>query len=160
MVYSLQDRRYSPEKIFENIKITDLPKSKGYTYVITQTGELIFGMVDNVFEFGVKHFHIANGRRIILAGELSVSSSGRILFNLESGSFTRHIIQEWIRRGVSRQEIKRRFISQLIALFETENLNAVYTQTILIPTSDPSASEKSKLCASTIFTLRNRSFCE
>ena len=58
-----------------------------YTYAILDDGTTVTGRVNDSLEFGVKHFHLANGRNIVSAGELNVIGNGKYDYNLLSGTF-------------------------------------------------------------------------
>jgi|GEM_PF-4484018 len=61
-----------------------------YTYTVLDDQSISIGRVHDQLENGVKHVNVANGRKVNVAGELRIVN-GEIDFNIESGSFSRHI---------------------------------------------------------------------
>lgn len=97
LLYSfLDDRKFADKqsKIFRNVMISDLPKGHNYNYVITKGGDVVYGQVDNSWEFGVKHGCLAGDKDVVLAGELHVSNDNRFAFNLTSGTFMKRILKD------------------------------------------------------------------
>ncbi len=106
--YSLNDRKVAEDIgiVYENVPHTLLKKGQGYTYVLLNDGSLIFGEIHDGLEFGVKHLHLANGRPVKAAGEIFIDESGRYLFNLESGSFTKVLIKKYrANEGLLREQM-------------------------------------------------------
>lgn len=85
-------------KIFEGVAPSSLKPGK-YTYVITADGEESYGLIEDGLEYGVKHFNLARGRAVLIAGEMEVRSSGgpedvkekTVDYNILSGSFSKSI---------------------------------------------------------------------
>jgi hypothetical protein len=71
----------------------NLIPGKKYTYIIREDGTMAFGQVDNTWEVGVKHMHLAGDDKVVAAGEVIRNVDGSVTFNLESGTFTRKIKQ-------------------------------------------------------------------
>lgn len=99
-VYSLDDRKYAVDqgKVFNNVAVGSLPVGS-YSWVLTSDGDLSFGRLENSWEFGVKHIHLANGRSVLIAGELMLSNEVcddattecgdiSVLVNIISGTYT------------------------------------------------------------------------
>ena len=106
--YSLNDRKVAEDIgiVYENVPHTSLKKGQGYTYVLLNDGSLIFGEIHDGLEFGVKHLHLANGRPVKAVGEIFIDESGRYLFNLESGSFTKVLIKKYrANEGLLREQM-------------------------------------------------------
>lgn len=142
VVQSVEDRKFAVQRglIRENVPVESLEKGKSYTYVITADGSVVYGQVDNAFEYGVKHIQLANGRPVVGAGELRVNADGTISFNLESGSFSRSLIQQ---KGVSEAELQKRVQAVL------QNNGAAqleYTKSTLLPKDPPNRAELTELC--------------
>jgi|GEM_PF-5216887 len=158
MYFDKDDINYaqSQKRVFDNSKITTLPRSHYYTYVLTAYGEVSYGLVNDVWEYGVKHFHIARLRPIVAAGELFIDANGQVTFNLESGTFTKNIIQM---KHVPQKEIELGV--QRLFVDELGNPDLVrYTDRVLFQQLDlPSLREKQKLCGFKHFTNHNPNFC-
>ena len=107
LVCSLPDILYttSRRKVFHDCTINELPPGR-YMFVITMDNEISYGLIEDHWHIGVKHFHLAMRRPVVLAGELwlNVSSSesvglssnplngsSSILFTIRSGTYTRRI---------------------------------------------------------------------
>jgi biotin-(acetyl-CoA carboxylase) ligase len=80
-------------RVFDDVSPTSLPPGN-YTYVITKDGRMSFGRVDDGLEFGVKHMHIADGRPVVMGGELKVGADGSLIYNELSGTYTMGIMRE------------------------------------------------------------------
>jgi hypothetical protein len=87
-------------RVFDNVAPSDLPPGN-YTYVITETGDISYGLVTDGLEFGVKHLHIAQGRRIAVAGEVRVGPNRELTYNELSGTFTNQAINEAQQAGTT-----------------------------------------------------------
>ena len=113
-------------RVFDNVAPSDLPPGN-YTYVITDTGEVSFGLVTDGLEFGVKHVHIAQGRRVAVAGEVRIGPNKEITYNELSGTFTNQAIQ------LARQGGQIGYDEELLNLarrfFETDPNGASVTRT-------------------------------
>jgi predicted Ser/Thr protein kinase len=92
VVYSLEDRQIAESAgiIFENVPGKKIPPGQ-YTFVILEDGTVVLGKISNDLEFGVKHFHLANGRPVQVAGEVVIDNAGNYIFNLQSGTYTNPI---------------------------------------------------------------------
>jgi hypothetical protein len=158
-INAMEDTAYGRRagRVFDDVSPASLPRGKRYTYVITEDGRMSFGMVEDSFEFGVKHMHIAGGRPVLVAGELEVAANGSLRFNLESGTFTRHILEGG---GVTENVLAGRVQNILSREVGSSNVTRVGGSDILVPYSNtpPSAAELARLCASAEFLL-NRGFC-
>ena len=146
-------------KIFSAAEIpgfrpTDLAPGK-YTYVVLDDGSMVFGKVENSFEFGVKHGHLAQGENVVAAGELSIESGGSYKFNLESGSYTQKLVSSG---KTSMGELEKK----MTRLFEAEmgGKAGQYTDKVLLDGRPPSASELKVLCNSVLFKVNNKAICD
>jgi len=103
LVSSIQDIRFttSKRKVFHDCTISELPPGR-YMFVITEDNTISYGLMEDHWHIGVKHFHLAMRRLVVLGGELwlNVSDSvglssnplnGSVLFTIRSGSFTKNI---------------------------------------------------------------------
>ena len=83
---SVSHRKYSINegRLFEGVTVDTLPDGD-YTYVILEDGTPVFGRAEDELDFGVKHFQIANHRKVLLAGELKISTEPTM--NVFSGAF-------------------------------------------------------------------------
>lgn len=144
--------------IFENTSVAALPRGERYTYVITADGKLTFGRVTNSLEYGVKHIHLANGKPVLVAGELTVRPDGTIAFNLESGSFTRQLIK---RDQVSEEKLERRVKLILEQEPGAGRVERVPNDAILKPVSKqpPTVEELARICGDAGFHYVNRWIC-
>jgi hypothetical protein len=91
--YNLQQR--------DNNKIREFPSGSAvqlavgqYTFIVLEDGTLVTGQVTDSLELGVKHFHLANGRRVVTAGELNIWNNGNAQFNVTSGTFSLRMINQ------------------------------------------------------------------
>lgn len=135
-------RMYAVEKglIQENVQVNNLERGQSYTYVILDDGTVAYGNVKNSFEYGVKHIQLANGRPVVAAGELRVNLDGSVVFNLESGTFTKPLIQQ---KGVSPEDLKQKVQQVIGGRADTE---MKYTNEILVSKEDPTRSQMMDLC--------------
>ncbi|MCC7442308.1 MAG: hypothetical protein IT285_11780 [Bdellovibrionales bacterium] len=155
-VSTLADREYAVAagRIFDDVSPATLSPGR-YTYVITSDGRMSFGLVDDVWEFGSKHLNIANGRPVIAAGELQVTPGGRMSFNLESGTFTRHLIA-----GGRTSTTSMSASVEAVFAREVGSSNVQYVgESIFRGLRVPSAAELARLCASALFLLHNAAMC-
>lgn len=74
-------------QIYENCNPNTLPTGKTYNFVITASGDLICGEIDNHWELGSRHNNLAQNRNVYGAGMMKIVE-GSILFNLESGTYS------------------------------------------------------------------------
>jgi hypothetical protein len=79
-------------RIFRNISPQDLPRGKSFTFVVTDAGDVIYGQADSVLELGTKHFQLANGAKVVAAGE--VKTGTEVTYNLMSGTFMKELMRE------------------------------------------------------------------
>ena len=95
LIFTLGDRKYAVQKrrIFENVSVNDLPKGFKYTWVLTEDRTMSFGQVLNRWEYGVKHAHVANTKKVVAAGEMELAPDGRVKYNLSSGTFSRRYVE-------------------------------------------------------------------
>ena len=127
VVYGLEDRIVAEREglIFENVLPSQLPPGT-YTYVILEEGSIVFGKVSTNLEFGAKHFHLANGRPVKVAGEVAIGETGRYVFNLRSGTFTSPILDQKFNQF---QNLGTAAARQEVAKFEAtlqKNVDAVF----------------------------------
>ena len=105
LVCSLPDILYttSRRKVFHDCTINDLPPGR-YMFIITKDNAISYGLIEDHWHIGVKHFHLAMRRLVVFAGELwlnvssdsvglnsNPSNGSSILFTIRSGTFTRTI---------------------------------------------------------------------
>jgi hypothetical protein len=79
-------------KIFENPDLSLLPRGRRYTWTVLDDGSTVFGEFTNGLEMGIKHGHLANGRKVVAAGEALIANNGTFVYNLESGTFSMDIV--------------------------------------------------------------------
>ena len=109
-------------RIFENPDLRLLPPGT-FPFVILEDNTVLFGLDDTGLEIGVKHFQLAQGRKVKVAGEFDSSTDQ---FNVESGSYMRKLRTM---NGYSQD----RAIQILARLFsEMRGTNVDYTTAILI----------------------------
>jgi hypothetical protein len=118
-------------RLFEDARITDLPKGRTYSYVILDDGTKVFGDIRNGLEYGVKHIHLANGRAVVAAGELSVDASGAYSYNLLSGSYTMKMIK-------AEQTTSTKLKELIEKAFTQEAGPGTYTSKTILPAEDVS----------------------
>jgi hypothetical protein len=127
-----------------------------YTFLITADGHIAYGRVIDLWEFGVKHIHLANGRLVVVAGEMKVGPEGKISFNLDSGSFTNDIIYN---KKFSRAYLKNAVVGIFKSQFNIINLE-YNEQKRFFPRHPPEIAELKKLCGSDEFVRSNRWICD
>jgi hypothetical protein len=76
-------------RVFVNPDIFALPDGD-YTFILTEEGDLEFGLIENDIEIGVKHFQLAKGRALFAAGEFT-KHDGKMRLSIKSGTFSRHL---------------------------------------------------------------------
>eukprot|EP01086_Lenisia_limosa_P011640 TRINITY_DN3797_c0_g1_i1.p1 TRINITY_DN3797_c0_g1~~TRINITY_DN3797_c0_g1_i1.p1 ORF type:complete len:300 (-),score=26.63 TRINITY_DN3797_c0_g1_i1:39-938(-) len=70
-----------------------LPRNHYYTWALTDDFELSFGQYRDIWEWGTKHKCLAGpDRHVFAAGEMYISSTGLVKFNIASGTFMRPIV--------------------------------------------------------------------
>ena len=86
---SLADIDYSTShgKVLHNHALSELPPGR-YAFVITVDNQISYGLIEDEWQIGVKHFQIATNRKVMLGGELWLNSpegnSGSVYFKLPS----------------------------------------------------------------------------
>jgi hypothetical protein len=80
-------------QLFEDVHPNALPPGV-YSFVITSEGHVVFGQVANHFEYGAKHFTLANGRSVVAAGEMRIEGGQPTEYNLLSGTYTYRLTHE------------------------------------------------------------------
>ncbi len=150
------DREYarSAGRLFEDTAPSALPRGKKYTYIVTEDGKMTFGEVVDGTEFGVKHAHLANGRKVLAAGELAIDEAGHYAFNLESGSYSMKIMEKGL---ATEGQLEGRVSS----IFEGElGAGGEYTKSKLTSTAPPTPAEYKQLCGSAQFLKLNGMLCK
>jgi hypothetical protein len=155
LAYHVEDRSYAlrDRRIYDDVSPLSLP-SGSYTYVITQDGHISFGKVIDGWEFGVKHVHVANSRRVIAAGEIR-SYEGNFYYNLDSSTFVTPIIKK---KGGSLENLRIGVDSIFREVFKVSD--PVYKAEVLLPVQPPTSEEYAKLCRSQEFKKTNDYICE
>ncbi len=155
IIYTLADREFarSRGKLYEGVLPSSLPRGKSYTYVILEDGSMVFGEVENGLEFGVKHFHLANGRRVKAAGELRIAADGSYEVNLLSGTFSKPLVDFY---GVPERDLESRVLSVFNS--DAKMGEGVVVKNDLLPSRAPTVSEFEQICSSPVFAL-NRGAC-
>ncbi len=155
IVYTLADREFarSRGKLYEKVLPSSLPRGKSYTYVVLEDGTMVFGEVENGLEFGVKHFHLANGRKVKAAGELQIAADGSYEANLLSGTFSKPLVDFY---GIPERDLEARVLS----VFESDARmgQGTIVKKDLLPSRAPSLEEFKSVCSSSVFEL-NRGVC-
>jgi hypothetical protein len=133
-------------RVFDNIAPSELPPGN-YTYVITETGEVSFGLVTDGLEFGVKHVHIAQGRRIAVAGEVRVGANRELTYNELSGTFTSEAIKNANKAGRTGyaselNDLARRFFDR-----DPNSSGVTRVGETVFPNEQPSANDIRRMCA-------------
>lgn len=153
--YVTEDREIArmQGKLFEGVSPSDLPKGKSYTYIVKEDGKMVFGQVDDGWEVGVKHAHLANGDNVLVAGEISLDASGAYKWNLESGSYTRKILQG----GQTDMATLEKQMTQVFN--EKLGASGQYVDDVLLNSGPPSMSNVKILCADQRFKMLNAAIC-
>ncbi|EQC47295.1 hypothetical protein [Bacteriovorax sp. Seq25_V] len=136
-------------KIFDNVRPSELPPGK-YTYVIAADGSVSFGRVDDALEFGVKHLHIAQGRKIAVAGEVDILPNGGAVYNELSGTFT---MQSYAEAGhYLGDSYQKLYLDKMVGLanrFFTSDPNlkgVARTEKAVFPTAKPNKQDMLDMC--------------
>jgi hypothetical protein len=142
--------------VFDDVSPGQLRQGR-YTYVITQDGSVSFGLVEDSWEFGVKHLHIAAGRPVVAAGELEVTAQGSLRFNTESGTFTRQLVAQ----GVTEDQLAQRVQNVFSREVGAQRVQRVGNGEILQPGSrvPPTRERIAQLCATPEFRASNGHLC-
>lgn len=74
-------------RVFVNPDANALPDG-AFTFIVTNTGDIEFGLIENDIEIGVKHFQLAKGRALFVAGEFT-KFVGSTRLSIKSGTFSR-----------------------------------------------------------------------
>jgi hypothetical protein len=162
--FNQQMRQIAEEegKIFINTPLQQLPTTnlpRSYTWVLLEDGTVVFGQVDNVWEIGVKHINLAAGKTVLAAGEMKMGNDLSIIWNLESGSFSRKIME-----SIGEEEL----LETASEVFKVYSDSRYQPQALikkgdqsLLPTGNPTIEELAKLCQDSRFleVAQNREFC-
>lgn len=135
-------------RVFDNIKPSELPPGK-YTYVIAADGSVSYGRVTDGLEFGVKHLHIAQGRRIAVAGEVDILPNGGAVYNELSGTFTMRSIEAAGELGAVYQlKYSERMLNLAANLFKSDSglKGIARTEKSLFPTNKPRPQDIDDMC--------------
>lgn len=124
-----------------------------YNYLITRNGELVVGKVSDRFERGVKHYDLANGREGVVAGEIKISSDGGFQFNIESGTYSRDLIEK---KNVSSTLLEKK-AGQALQFFMGRR--GKYSKEKLSPDRFPDLSTIRKYCNERLFLALNKDSC-
>lgn len=154
--YMTPDRDFAKAqgKLFEAVSPKDLPKGQSYTYIVREDGKMVFGVAEDGWEFGVKHAHLANGDKVMAAGEITIDASGAFKWNLESGSFTRKLVESGKTDMVTLEK-------QMKNVFQDEFGNTgKFTDEILLNSGPPTPERLRALCSSAQFLVLNRNVCQ
>ena len=103
------------QRLFVNPDVHQLPDGN-YTFVLTSTGDIEFGLIFNDLEVGVKHFQIANGRAVYAAGEFT-KHEGKTRLSIRSGTFSRHLKYK---PGYSERETIRKLEKAFLKLWDLD----------------------------------------
>jgi len=156
VTYVVDDRNIAiaQGKLFDNVSAADLPRGKSYTYIVKSDGKMVFGQVDDGWEVGVKHAHLANGEKVVAAGEISIDASGAFKWNLESGSFTRKLVQ-------GKQTNMEVLEKQMRTVFDKQFGNSGhFVDDILLNSDPPNMAQVKIFCADKNFKILNASICK
>lgn len=152
--FSSRKMAKSEGRIIDTISPLSTPLKPGsYTYVISRDGSLSLGRVEDNFEYGVKHVHLAEGREIVSAGEIKVNPDGSILFNNESGTFVPALFSN----GVKPDELSQRSAEALQHYLQRP---VKYDEdTPLLPREGPTLKRMQELCTHDAFCESNYASC-
>lgn len=136
-------------RIFDNVAPSDLPPGN-YTYVITETGDISYGLVTDGLEFGVKHLHIAQGRRIAVAGEVRIGPNRELTYNELSGTFTNQAINQAQRAGTTGYQNSLLRLARDFFNTDPNAAGVTRTERTLFPephNNQPTANDIRQMCA-------------
>tara|TARA_Y100000590_G_scaffold470454_1_gene665268 strand:+ start:148220 stop:149482 length:1263 start_codon:yes stop_codon:yes gene_type:complete len=154
--YIVDDRNIAiaQGKLFDNVSAAELPRGKSYTYIVKEDGRMVFGQVEDGWEVGVKHAHLANGEKVVAAGEISIDGSGAFKWNLESGSYTRKLVQ-------SNQTTMETLERQMRTVFDKQFGNSgKYVDDVLLNSDPPNLAQIKIFCNDPNFKILNASICK
>jgi hypothetical protein len=148
-MYGIGQRR-----VHDNPESLDkLPRNSHFTFVITDSGQHRYGKVIDGWEVGVKHVNIAQGEDCCCAGELKISRRGHITFNLNSGTFTKELVETG---RASMDDLARR-TQDFFKTLTTKRIT--YTKDVILPARMPTIEELRKLRKLKHFARRNELLC-
>lgn len=155
LAYSIEGVGYAEKKnrIFRNIPPKDLPRGHSYNFIIFASGDYIFGMVEDNWEYGAKHLQIAQGNPVLAAGEFYLDQNGQYNFNILSGSLVLAILHKY-------PEYQTVLKSSVTHFFNEEMRSEVaISDKGLLPHSLPTLDEQNGLCSEAYFYLNNLTIC-
>jgi hypothetical protein len=151
IVYGATTRKVAAAqgRLFEDTPVSQL-KPGTYTYVITQDGKATYGRVEDTWEVGVKHAQLANGRKILSAGEVKVDPDGEISYNLASGTYM-----------VGVDDSARRLATGKFFAAEApgRSVRMTSSQTSMLPRNSPDLKTVRGYCAQPAFKQLNSGIC-
>jgi hypothetical protein len=154
--YTLEDVAFAEREnlIFRDTSPRKLQPGYNYNYIVTDTGVMDFARVDNTLEYGVKHNHIAQGRKVIAAGEFKLASDWSYEVNSFSGSIILPLLN--LHDGYSDE------LNLKIENLFTEEMRWVGSLVTrpLLSGNLPSPSYLDNLCRFDLFTRNNPNFCQ
>jgi len=114
----------------DNSRLRSAPIEDGiYNYIIFYDESPKFILVNPIFNIGTKHYHLRGDSKghIMAAGELKVEG-GKIIFNIESGTYTKVILDRVRNKGA----VKSFLIQGVKKILERYSNNVRYTSSILV----------------------------
>ncbi len=140
-------------RIYEGVSLADLPKNETYTYVVLEDGTRVYGRSDSTIELGTKHYQLADGRKVVAAGEVYTGING-VEYNLLSGSFMSDV-------AIKEPETFLRIQREMEYIFSKEAPGAQYADINLIKAANGNASRQyfRKYCDHPLFAKENEHIC-
>jgi len=141
--------------IFDNMKPQFLPNGN-FTFVVLENGQVSFGKSDNAWEFGTKHFQLARGREVALAGEIRIENGNAVSYNLVSGGFSPEVMSL---NKFKDKDLKKVADSVFKDCFGLKKIKYMGEEE-LISKKPPNEKEFKKLCSSEYFKASNGEICQ
>jgi hypothetical protein len=163
--YEIDDLEYAKKigTFFPNEQIGLLKPNKTYAFVITEDGQFTLGLIENAWEFGVKHLNLAQGNTVYAAGELYVGKDGNLSFNLVSGTFMRPMLD--VTEDTKNFKKEEKIANKVLSILRNEqkcfeaNKKIEFIEDDLGRKDQPSIKEISKLCSEDHFKKNNTEIC-
>ncbi len=167
---SIDDLNYANENgiIYSDINPASLPIGI-YTFVFNQRGHFRLGKVEDRLEHGAKHFILANGDRIVAAGEMRVEEISdternkkrrQLTYNIFSGTFSPHLINKYLDNN-GRPAAEKKLQRAVVSLFNILDSSALFVRNQLIAElPSPSFEKMEQLCVREEFCRFNSQICE
>ena len=114
-----------------------------FNFAFLEGGILVFALVTDGVELGVKHLHLANMRDVLMGGEIRMAKDrARFLFNFNSKTFMQHIFQS--NQHLSKEQFKD-LMQWILQKLLPKDKDVEYTDDVLLPNHIPPMSHLQSL---------------